>query len=209
MNRGIFISIEGPDGSGKSTQLKNIESFFNERNLEVIFTREPGGTLIGEKIREILLDKANIGMDSMTEAMLYAAARAQHVSQVIKPALEQGKVVVCDRFVDSSIAYQGFGRGLGDCVADINSYAIRDCMPDVTFLMRLDPRIGKNRIGNREQDRLELEKEAFHTSVFEGYLEIEKKNPERVFGIDASRSIEEIKYDIYRKLEEVLESVSK
>ncbi|MBR5129560.1 MAG: dTMP kinase [Firmicutes bacterium] len=209
MNRGIFISIEGPDGSGKSTQLKNIEKFFNERNLEVIFTREPGGTLIGEKIREILLDKANIGMDSMTEAMLYAAARAQHVSQVIKPALEQGKVVVCDRFVDSSIAYQGFGRGLGDCVADINSYAIRDCMPDVTFLMRLDPRIGKNRIGNREQDRLELEKEAFHTSVFEGYLEIEKKNPERVFGIDASRSIEEIKYDIYRKLEEVLESVSK
>lgn len=209
MNRGIFISIEGPDGSGKSTQLKNIESFFNERNLEVIFTREPGGTLIGEKIREILLDKANIGMDSMTEAMLYAAARAQHVSQVIKPALEQGKVVVCDRFVDSSIAYQGFGRGLGDCVADINSYAIRDCMPDVTFLMRLDPRIGKNRIGNREQDRLELEKEAFHTSVFEGYLEIERTNPERVFGIDASRSIEEIKYDIYRKLEEVLESVSK
>lgn len=209
MNRGIFISIEGPDGSGKSTQLKNIEKFFNERNLEVIFTREPGGTLIGEKIREILLDKANIGMDSMTEAMLYAAARAQHVSQVIKPALEQGKVVVCDRFVDSSIAYQGFGRGLGDCVADINSYAIRDFMPDVTFLMRLDPRIGKNRIGNREQDRLELEKEAFHTSVFEGYLEIEKKNPKRVFGIDASRSIEEIKYDIYRKLEEVLESVSK
>ncbi len=208
MKRGIFISIEGPDGSGKSTQLKNIENFFAQRNIQVVFTREPGGTLIGEKIREILLDKSNVGMDSMTEAMLYAAARAQHVAQVIRPALEEGKVVVCDRFVDSSIAYQGFGRKLGDSVAEINSYAIGDCMPDVTFLMKLDPRIGKNRIGNREQDRLELEKEAFHIAVFEGYLELEKRNPGRVYGIDASRTIDEIKDDIYKKLEEVLDSVS-
>jgi len=145
----------------------------------------------------------------MTEAMLYAAARAQHVAQVIKPALNDGKVVVCDRFVDSSIAYQGYGRQLGDSVGVINSYAVAGCMPDITFLMKLDPRVGKNRIGNRDQDRLELEKEAFHVAVFEGYLNIEKDNPDRVVGIDASRTIEEIREDIYLKLEEVLDSVSK
>ena len=121
MDRGIFISIEGPDGSGKSTQINNIKEFFKKRGMEVIFTREPGGTLIGERIREILLDKTHTEMDPMTEAMLYAAARAQHVAQVIKPALNDGKVVVCDRFVDSSIAYQGYGRQLGDSVGVINS----------------------------------------------------------------------------------------
>jgi len=209
MDRGIFISIEGPDGSGKSTQINNIKEFFKKRGMEVIFTREPGGTLIGERIREILLDKTHTEMDPMTEAMLYAAARAQHVAQVIKPALNDGKVVVCDRFVDSSIAYQGYGRQLGDSVGVINSYAVAGCMPDITFLMKLDPRVGKNRIGNRDQDRLELEKEAFHVAVFEGYLNIEKDNPDRVVGIDASRTIEEIREDIYLKLEEVLDSVSK
>ena len=209
MDRGIFISIEGPDGSGKSTQINNIKEFFKKRGMEVIFTREPGGNLIGERIREILLDKTHTEMDPMTEAMLYAAARAQHVAQVIKPALNDGKVVVCDRFVDSSIAYQGYGRQLGDSVGVINSYAVAGCMPDITFLMKLDPRVGKNRIGNRDQDRLELEKEAFHVAVFEGYLNIEKDNPDRVVGIDASRTIEEIREDIYLKLEEVLDSVSK
>ena len=143
-------------------------------------------------------------MDYMTEAMLYAAARAQHVSQVIKPALAEGKIVICDRFVDSSIAYQGYGRKLGEAVTVINNYAVAGCMPDITFLMKLDPAVGKNRIRADQQDRLESEKEAFHNEVFQGYLKIEEENPERIFGIDASRSIEDIKNDIYSKLEEVL-----
>lgn len=204
MRKGLFISIEGPDGSGKSTQIENIKKFFEEKNIDIIFTREPGGTPIGERIRDLILDKNCMEMDAMTEAMLYAAARAQHVAQVIKPAMEAGKIVVCDRFVDSSIAYQGYGRGLGDAVSIINSYAVKECMPDITFLMKLDPRIGRGRIDEKNQDRLEMEKDAFHLSVFEGYLKLEEKEPERVIGIDASRSIDEIRIDIYKKLEELL-----
>ena len=206
MEKGIFISIEGPDGSGKSTQIENIKAFFKERNIDIVFTREPGGTPIGERIREIILDNNCKEMCSMTEAMLYAASRAQHVSEIIKPALSEGKVVVCDRFVDSSIAYQGFGRELGDPVKVINMYAIDGCMPDVTFLLKLDPDIGIQRIlkGREAEDRLEQEKAEFHRKVFEGYLELEKMYPERVVGIDASRSIEDIKNEIYSRLEELI-----
>ena len=204
MKKGIFISIEGPDGSGKSTQIENIRQFFKDKKLEIVFTREPGGTAIGERIRDIILDNNCSEMDYMTEALLYAAARAQHVSQVIKPALAEGKIVICDRFVDSSIAYQGHGRRLGEAVAIINSYAVAGCMPDVTFLMKIDPSVGKNRIRADQQDRLESEKEAFHDEVFRGYLKLEEENPGRIVGIDASRSIDEIKRDIYSKLEEVL-----
>lgn len=204
MKKGIFISIEGPDGSGKSTQIENIRQFFKEKNMDIVFTREPGGTAIGERIRAIILDNNCREMDYMTEAMLYAAARAQHVAEVIKPALEAGKIVICDRFVDSSIAYQGYGRRLGEAVAVINSYAVAGCIPDVTFLLKLDPAVGKNRIRAEQQDRLESEKEAFHDEVFRGYLQLEKDNPGRIFGIDASGSIEDIKLDIYKKLEEVL-----
>ena len=204
MKKGIFISIEGPDGSGKSTQIENIRQFFKDKKLEIVFTREPGGTAIGERIRDIILDNNCSEMDYMTEALLYAAARAQHVSQIIKPALEEGKIVICDRFVDSSIAYQGYGRRLGEAVAVINSYAVAGCMPDVTFLMKLDPTVGKNRIRADQQDRLESEKEAFHNEVFRGYLKLEEENPHRIFVIDASRGIDDIKDDIYSKLEEVL-----
>ena len=206
MKKGIFISIEGPDGSGKSTQIENIKAFFKERNIDIVFTREPGGTPIGERIREIILDNNCKEMCSMTEAMLYAASRAQHVSEIIKPALSEGKVVVCDRFVDSSVAYQGFGRELGDPVKVINMYAIDGCMPDVTFLLKLDPDIGIQRIlkGREAEDRLEQEKAEFHRKVFEGYLELEKMYPERVVGIDASRSIEDIKNEIYSRLEELI-----
>ncbi|MBQ6899861.1 MAG: dTMP kinase [Firmicutes bacterium] len=210
MKRGIFISIEGPDGSGKSTQISNIKKFFEDKNLEIVFTREPGGTAIGDRIREILLDNNCKEMDYMTEAMLYAASRAQHVSQVIKPALAAGKIVICDRFVDSSMAYQGYGRRLGESVSVINSYAVAGCMPDVTFLMKLDPGIGKRRVSSRNQeDRLESEKVDFHQEVYNGYLQLEKDNPDRIFGIDASRGIEEIRDDIYKKLEEVLSGVIK
>ncbi len=203
---GLFISIEGPDGSGKSTQIENIKKFFEDKNIDIVFTREPGGTPIGERIREIILDNAFSEMDAMTEAMLYAASRAQHVAQVIRPALEAGKVVICDRFVDSSLAYQGYGRKLGDSVSVINGYAVGDCMPDITFLMKLDPNVGKHRIEeNRDnQDRLEHEKMTFHNRVYKGYLELEKMYPDRIVGIDASLGIDEIKEEIYRKLEEII-----
>ena len=204
--RGLFITIEGPDGSGKSTQIENIKKFFEDKNIEIVFTREPGGTAIGERIRELILDNSFSEMDSMTEAMLYAASRAQHVAQIIRPALEAGKVVVCDRFVDSSLAYQGYGRGLGEDVEVINSYAVKECMSDITFLMKLDPDVGKHRIEeNREsQDRLEHEKLAFHKKVYEGYLKLEEKYSDRIVGIDASMGIDEIKDEIYTKLEEII-----
>lgn len=213
MKRGIFISIEGPDGSGKSTQIENIKKFFAEKNIEVIFTREPGGTAIGERIREILLDKNCTEMDYMTEAMLYAASRAQHVAQVIKPALAEGKVIVCDRFVDSSMAYQGYGRKLGDAVRIINEYAVAGCMPDVTFLMKVDPSVGKGRVQSRAtsgqaEDRLDAEKVAFHEDVYQGYLALERDYPDRIVGIDASRSIEDIREDILKKLEDLLKGAA-
>ena len=204
LRRGIFISIEGPDGSGKSTQIENIKDYFRKKGIDYVFTREPGGTAIGERIREIILDKSCKEMDYMTEAMLYAAARAQDVAQVIRPALESGKVVLCDRFVDSSIAYQGYGRRLGDAVTIINGYAVGECIPDLTLLMKLDPVVGKHRIKEELQDRLEAEKEAFHREVYRGYLELEKRYPDRIFGIDASGSIEEIKAQIYAKLDEIV-----
>lgn len=200
MKKGLFISIEGPDGSGKSTQISLLRKYFEERGTDVVLTREPGGTPISEKIREIILDKNNKEMDAMTEALLYASSRAQHVAEVIKPALEAGKIVICDRFIDSSIAYQGYGRGLGDCVRVINEYAVRGCMPDVTFLLEMDPKIGKERISADDQDRLEQEKLEFHKKVFDGYMEIEKKF-DRIIGIDAARSIEEISADIIKHIE--------
>ena len=203
-SKGIFISIEGPDGSGKSTQIENIKDFLREAGIDFVFTREPGGTAIGERIREIILDRKCKEMDSMTEALLYAAARAQDVAQVIRPALAAGKVVICDRFVDSSLAYQGYGRGLGDAVTIINGYAIDECVPDITFLLKLDPRVGKGRIKDELQDRLEAEKEAFHMEVYKGYLELEKKYSNRIVGIDASGSVDDIKEHIYAKLSEVL-----
>ena len=205
MKKGLFITMEGPDGSGKSTQIEEIKCFFEQRGDSVVLTREPGGTSIGEKIRTILLDRENKEMDPMTEAMLYAAARAQHVAQVIRPALKEGKHVICDRFLDSSIAYQGYGRGLGDCVSIINAYAVQDCMPDLTFLMKLKPEIGRKRIGENRQDRIEMETLDFHNQVFAGYEELELQFPERIVGIDASREVEEIREEILYQIERRLE----
>lgn len=204
MKRGLFISIEGPDGSGKSTQIKLLEDFLNENGMEAILTREPGGTVISEKIRQIILDKEHIEMDPMTEALLYAASRAQHVTEVIKPALQAGKTVICDRFVDSSIAYQGYGRHLGDAVRIINEYAVAGCMPDITFLLKVEPSVGKKRIKEEEQDRLEIEQLDFHNAVFEGYLELEKKYKDRIIGIDATKNIEEISNEIILNMRNIL-----
>lgn len=207
MRNGLFISLEGPDGSGKSTQIAYIKEYFEEKGRPCVFTREPGGTPIGEKLRQIILDKENREMSDMTEALLYAASRAQHVEELIKPALEEGKVVICDRFIDSSIAYQGFGREMGDCVRAINEYAVGGCMPDVTFLMELSPEEGKSRIakGREAEDRLELEKLEFHNRVFEGYKQIADVYPERFVRIDASKAKEEIRDDIFAHLDRILE----
>ena len=205
MNKGFFITFEGGDGSGKSTQISILKESLIEKGYDVILTREPGGTDISEKIRELILDPENGEMEDITEAYLYAAARAQLVRQLIKPALEEGKVVICDRFVDSSIAYQGFGRGLGDAVCVINTYAVDDCMPDLTILLKLDPERGSSRIAGREHDRIEQASDDFHRKVYEGYLKLEEKYPDRILGVDASGTIQEIADEISRRVDEIME----
>lgn len=204
MNKGLFITLEGPDGSGKSTQIEYLRKYFFDRGIETVLTREPGGTEIGEKLRDIILDRGNSDMCDMTEALLYAASRAQHVEQLIKPALAAGKVVVCDRFIDSSIAYQGYGRKLGDAVRMINEFAVDGCMPDLTFLLEISPEIGKSRIKSESQDRLEQEEIAFHNRVYAGYREIAKVYPQRFVEIDAGRDKLSIKKDILKRVEVVL-----
>lgn len=204
MRKGFFVSLEGPDGSGKSTQTKYLKEYFESRNIDAIFTREPGGTAIGEKLRTIILDKENAEMSDMTEALLYAASRAQHVHQVILPALNKGMVVVCDRFIDSSIAYQGYGRNLGDCVRIINEFAVSGCLPDMTIMMALDPCIGKTRISSENFDRLEMERIEFHNRVFAGYKELADRYKDRFVVIDGSKEKEEIREDIMGRIEEAL-----
>lgn len=205
MKQGLFITMEGPDGSGKSTQIEAIRRFFESKGDDVIITREPGGTAISEKIRALLLDRENSEMDPMAETLLYAASRAQIVAQLIKPALEKGTHVICDRFVDSSIAYQGYGRGLGDSVSIINAYAVNGCMPDLTFLMKLNPEIGKSRIKAEDHDRIEMEKIDFHNRVFAGYEALEQEFPDRIVGIDATRNIEEISEEILSHVERLFD----
>lgn len=204
MSKGIFITLEGPDGAGKTTQIENIRRYFEEKGKSVILTREPGGTKISEKLREIVLDRGNGEMADTTEMMIYAAARAQHVAEKIAPALSRGEMVICDRFMDSSIAYQGYGRSLGEQVRIVNEYAIAGIEPDVTFFMDIDPAVGRARIGRDVQDRLEREKMEFHYKVYEGYKAIWKRNPERVIRIDADRPVDEIRDEIYGHLDEIL-----
>ena len=204
MDQGLFITFEGGDGSGKSTQIKLLNDYLISKGYDVVLTREPGGTPISEKIREIILDKNNTEMDPVTEAFLYASSRAQHVAEKIKPALDAGKIVICDRFVDSSLAYQGYGRNLGDMVWEINKYAVNGTMPDITFLFKVDPEVGMKRATARsEKDRLEQEKIEFHKRLYEGYLQIEK-DFDRIVGIDAERDIEAIHADVIQAVDELL-----
>ena len=204
--KGIFITVEGSDGSGKSTQIGNIKRYFEDRNIQAIFTREPGGTHIGEKIREIILDNDNKEMTGLTEAFLYAAARAQHVDEKILPALQQGRIVICDRFVDSSIAYQGYGRQLGNVVKEVNQYAVRDVLPDLTIFFDLSPEKGRERIkrNNMTFDRLEKENMDFHQRVYRGYQEI-IEGEQRFAVIDASKSEEQVCRDVFAILDQLLE----
>ena len=204
--RGIFITVEGSDGSGKSTQIDHIKKYFKDRNIQAIFTREPGGTHIGEKIRDIILDNDNSEMTGLTEAFLYAAARAQHVDEKIIPALKQGRIVICDRFVDSSIAYQGYGRNLGKSVKVMNQYAVRNAVPDLTIFFDLPPEKGRERIrrGNMTFDRLEEENIDFHNRVYRGYQEIIEEE-ERFAVIDASKTEEQVRDDVFAILDRLLQ----
>lgn len=203
---GIFISMEGPDGAGKTTQIELLKAYLENKGYEILITREPGGTKISEAIRSIILDRSNVEMDYMTEALLYASARAQLVAEVIKPAIAAGKAVISDRFVDSSAVYQGMARGLGvENVYKINEFAIQDMMPKLTIHLDLPAFVGIMRKKNQaELDRMELEKAEFHERVAEGYRQLAKMSPERIYTIDATLPVEEIHKLILSKLEEIL-----
>ena len=192
----LFITFEGPEGAGKTTIINMVTEEFQKRGLDFISTREPGGIRIAESIRNIILDPENTEMDIRTEALLYAAARRQHLAEKVLPALEEGKIVLCDRFIDSSLAYQGVGRGIGiDEIYQINEFAINGLMPHLTIYFDLDPKIGLQRVhqaDEREINRLDLEELDFHLKVQSGYYEIIKREPNRFKVIDASRSIEEV-----------------
>ncbi len=200
MKKGLFIVFEGGDGSGKSTAINSIYDWFLENKIKCIKTREPGGIKIAEDIRQVILDKNNTAMDGRTEALLYAAARRQHLVEKVIPALENGVIVLCDRFVDSSLAYQGYARGLGiDEVMSINKFAIDGYMPDISILFDIDPKIGLQRINNnddREINRLDLEKIDFHEKVREGYGIIYSNNKDRMIKINAEKSKEQIVAEI-------------
>lgn len=201
---GKFITFEGCDGCGKSTQLKLLSKYLEEKGIAHIFTREPGGGKISEAIREILLNAKNSEMSDECEALLYAAARAQHIKDRVHPALKEGKLVVCDRYVDSSLAYQAYARGLGFAfVSKINAFALEEYLPDATIFFDLSPREAfARKKGADADDRLEQAGIAFHERVYEGYLELAKKYPERIIVIDARRKIEEIAADVVKKLKE-------
>lgn len=194
--RGKFITLEGGEGSGKTTMIGRIGSYFEERGIPYVVTREPGGIEIAEKIRSIILDPLHTAMDARTEALLYAAARSQHLAEKVEPALRAGKTVICDRFVDSSLVYQGYARGLGiENVWAINRFAIGDLMPDVTLYLDIEPEVGLARIDahdGREVNRLDLENLEFHRKVREGYFLLKEQFPERIRVIDASMKQEEV-----------------
>ena len=202
--KGKFITFEGCEGVGKSTQLRLIREYLEKTNQNVVFTREPGGTKISEKIREIILDGGNKEETPETEALLYAAARAQLVSELIIPAAESGKIVVCDRYIDSSVAYQGYGRGLGkEFIDDINSFAIKNRMPDVTLFFDIPPERAFERKGGADKnDRMEQSGLSFHKKVYEGYLRQATEYPERIVRINAEQTVEKVFADVIRVLKE-------
>lgn len=201
---GVFFVFEGGEGAGKSTQIERLAKFLESRGREVLVTREPGGTTVGRRIREILLDPLSAGMSARSEALLYAADRAQHVEEVIRPALERGKIVISDRYIDSSLAYQGLGRKLGiEAVLDLSSWATEGLLPDLVFLLDFDPRRGLERAGSG--DRIEREGLAFHEAVREAYRLLSSRYPERFVVIDAAQSAEQLEAQVRRRVAPYLE----
>ncbi len=191
--KGYFVTLEGGEGSGKSTQLKLLEDYLDKGGYDVIYTREPGGTPISEEIRKILLGGKNVEMSDETEALLFAAARAQHIKEKILPAIAEGKTVVCDRYVHSSLVYQGYARGLGEFVEKVNSYALENCMPDVTIFLDITPERAFARKGGADaDDRLEQSGIDFHRRVYDGYVRMAEKFPDHFVRVNADRGIDEV-----------------
>lgn len=204
MRNGYFISIEGTDGAGKSTQIQNIQDYLEQLGHEVMMLREPGGTLIGEQIREVLLLRENNAMVPLCEMFLYAASRAQLVAQMIRPALEMGKIVICDRFIDSSLAYQGYARGLSfQTVWDVNALGVGQSMPHLTLFFDLSPGIAMKRVrsADRPLDRMENEAEDFYNQVYMGYRDLAQRFPDRIKCIDADKGIDDIFYEVKHHLD--------
>lgn len=208
MQKNYFITFEGPEGAGKTSVLKMVAERLEAEQLNVLMTREPGGIEIAEKIREVILNPAHTAMHERTEALLYAAARAQHFYEKMAPALAAGKHVLCDRFIDSSFAYQGYARGIGvDEVLGINEFAIGQKLPDVTIYFDVAPEVGLARIAANRADeinRLDAEGLAFHQKVQEGYKLAIKRYPDRIRVVDASQPIEKVADDVWRILKSLL-----
>ena len=198
MIQGKFISIEGVEGVGKSTSIEAIKKFLEVKKIDFVVTREPGGTVLSEKIRELLLQVNSEAPGGMTELLLIFASRAQHLEKVIRPALENGIWIICDRFTDATYAYQGGGRGLKTSViAELESMVLGELRPDLTIILDLDPETGLARAKERgELDRFENEKDEFFNKVRSAYLDIARSNPDRCFVIDASQNIEQVSSDI-------------
>ncbi len=206
-NKGFIISFEGGEGAGKTTVIDLLQKYLDQLNIDYIRTREPGGVHISEQIREVILDKENSAMDGRTEALLFAAARREHLVHKVLPALEEGKLVLFDRYLDSSLVYQGHVRGIGiQEVFDLNQFAINGLLPDVTLYFDLSPEVGLARINsdrNREINRLDLENRDFHEKVREGYLLLCDKFEKRIKKIDAEQGIEEVFSQVLKVLTEL------
>ena len=207
MQRGLFITFEGSEGCGKTTQIQRLATCLKERNVPVLLTREPGGTPIGEEIRHLLkFSEANTAMKPETELLLFAASRAQIVRELIRPALNTGQTVIADRFMDSTTVYQGVARRIPpDTVQLINEFAVDECLPDITFLLDLDANTARERMQLRNQpqcmlDRMEQEPPEFYENVRAGYLRLARAEPERIFVVDAAMHMEEIEDKIRRIL---------
>lgn len=204
----LFITLEGPEGSGKSSVMEKVYERLIHEGFQIVKTREPGGTPIGEQIRNVILNQENVAMDIRTECLLFAASRRQHLVEKIWPSLKEGKLVFCDRYLDSSLSYQGYARKLGiKTVLKINLFATEDTYPNLTLLFDLDPEIGLERINKnaaREVNRLDKEKLEFHKMVRKGYLKLHNMFPERIKIIDASQPFETVVENTYRLIKEYL-----
>jgi dTMP kinase len=205
---GLFIAFEGGDGAGKSTQTAELAGALQKRGLAVLRTREPGGTPIGEKLRSLVLDHGHGHIDARTEALIFAASRAAHAEQVIRPALERGEVVLTDRYIDSSVAYQGAGRGLGmDAVRDINDWATSGLRPDLTVLLDVEPADGRRRrtAGDAAEDRLESEADEFHAAIRTAFLALAEARPGKYLVLPAQLPVQELAARILQRVESLLE----
>ena len=204
--RGLFLTLEGAEGVGKSTNIGFITQYLEKRGIEYVLTREPGGTQLAERIRDLLLAVHEEPMSGLTELLLVFAARAQHLDKIIEPALATGKWVVCDRFTDATFAYQGAGRGLSmETIDQLQSMVQGDLRPDLTIILDLDPEIGMQRASNRgELDRFEREQQSFFRHVRQGYLDIAQAEPDRCTVIDASKALEDVKRNLLTVIEQRL-----